>query len=107
MSYQTPNGPITYNGHIYLMITWDRLLGLCRGTVADRPRVEDHARTEDQMTDETWGVWKIGQKRDEAPLFSGTREQAMTWAKEHHADGGPYHVRETVASLEARGIPYR
>lgn len=38
---------------------------------------------------ETWGVWKY-----QAPLFIGTRDDAVRWAKENHASGGPYHVRE-------------
>lgn len=54
-----------------------------------------------------YGVWKLGQKRTETPIFTGTYDEAVRWSKERHADSGPFHVRETIASLEARGIPYK
>lgn len=48
---------------------------------------------------EVWGVWRLQQSRSATPLFAGTRDEAMTWAKEHHSDHGPLHVRITNASL--------
>jgi hypothetical protein len=47
---------------------------------------------EDQVGEGKWGVWKFPRRTGARTLFVGTRDESVSWAKEHHAEHVQLHV---------------